>query len=194
MSFFPFFGGGIYGAINSAVSLSRETKENKTAGSYILIAGFSSVSVLFAAMFLFCFLEMRGLANKFSLRTAHSYIKRLIEDHPELSEFESILNNPDALKRLAAMISNELRPSEQKQVSKILDEINKIDPNDTEKGTKLENIRQNICDVIQSHAMVHPEFIEKVHNTVLSENHKAYIRQQQIKNTELFKQSKINKR
>lgn len=188
------FGVGIYGAVNSAVSLNRDTKGNKNVGSYILISGFSSVGVLLAAMFLFCVLEMRGLANEFTSRTVRLYIKRLIQEHPELSEFQSVLDNPDALKRLAAMISNELRPSEQKQVSRILDEIEKIDPNDAERETKLENIRQNIGDIIKSHAMVHPEFIEKVRSVVLSENHKAYIKQQQMKNAMLIKKSKTNKR
>ena len=126
-----------------------------------------SLSVLFA-IFGACFLaipiaDAYSSDYEFASHVAREYLKKEIQEHPELKTFEKVLHNPRALRSVATMISNHLRPSEQKLVMKAIDEMISTKTRTTaEKIAITKQAHAKIVKIIQEHASVYPEFIDEV--------------------------------
>jgi hypothetical protein len=90
-----------------------------------------------------------------------------MQEHPEIKEFESVLNNKKALKSVATMISNSLRPSEQERVLYISNELLRKTQNTAitrqEKVMLTKNAYSEIIKIIKEHAAVHPDFINEIY-------------------------------
>ena len=132
----------------------------------------------FIAYFITCSLiPLYRNANKFASKTARKYLAKLMEQNPELKQYESVLQNTDAMKRIATKISNELRNSEQKR---ILELVNKINLDSTEE--QIEKIHKEIAKVIEEHSTIHPEFLEHVYGALVNADYMMYVKQKQQEN------------
>ncbi len=126
---------------------------------------FMSVIILGAISFLFCpLIDSYKGSNMFTSNTARKYLKRCIKEHPELKDFESVFKNPQALKSVATMISNSLRPEEQKR---ILGAIAKIQQytyrSNEEKVVAMLAAQRQIIQILQEHAATDPQFINEIY-------------------------------
>lgn len=122
-------------------------------------------------------LRAQKTADKFAARTAKQYVDQLASEHPELKQFQSVLCNHDFMKRVSTLISNELRPSERQEVLAILSRLDESDYR--EYSEKLDQAQQKIKVIIEGHAVVHPEFIDKIYALMFNENYEMYKKQQQ---------------
>ena len=119
---------------------------------------FVACAALLAALVMWYIVGTYKDANKAAVNVARDYIKKAIKDYPDLADFESVLSNDRAMKHLAAVIANNLRPSEQKEVKDIVLKTDLIfDP------LKKEEAYKQIEQVIKNHIHVHPEFIPNIY-------------------------------
>ena len=130
-------------------------------------------------------LRAQKTADKFAARTAKKYVDQLASEHPELKQFQSVLCNHDFMKRVSTLISNELRPSERQEVLAILSRLDESDYR--EHSEKLDQAQQKIKVIIEEHAVVHPEFVDKIYTLVFNENYEMYKKQQQKLNDYVVK-------
>ena len=90
-----------------------------------------------------------------------------MKEHPKIKEFESVLNNKKALKSVATMISNSLRPSEQERVLAVANELllktQNTEIKDQEKIALTKKAYSEIIKIIKEHAAVHPDFINEIY-------------------------------
>ncbi len=132
----------------------------------------------FIAYFITCSLvPLYRNANKFASKTASKYLAKLMEQNPELKQYESVLQNTDAMKRIATKISNELRDSEQKRILELVD---KIELDSTEE--QIDKIHDEIAKVIEEHSTVHPEFLNNVYGYLANADYMMYVKQKQQEN------------
>ena len=162
-------------------------QEEQTLTKPAMTTGVLLIIIMIAYLFIHGTLNAHKNANKFAQRVAYSYVKQMIETHPELSKFQPVLYNPASLKRITNLISNELRDSEQKQILKILSELNTSRLEDSENTEKMGNACEKIVQIIEQHASVHPEFIDKIHSVMFNEDYLIYVKKQQEINRELIK-------
>ena len=112
--------------------------------------------------------------EKFLSLVARKYLKKELEEHPELKQFEKNLDNPQAIQDVSTLIFNSLRPSERKLVTQIILEANQNLRDHRKYGTEdaesskiykvfLNDARNKIITVLKEHASVHPEFISDIH-------------------------------
>ena len=160
-------------------------QEFKTKHPTLLSVGWSAVLLLLEAVSVRNLLRAQKTADKFAARTAKQYVEQLTSEHPELKQFQSVLCNHDFMKRVSTLISNELRPSERQEVLAILSELDKSDYR--EYSEKLGQAQQKIKVIIEGHAVVHPEFVDKIYALMFNENYEMYKKQQQKLNDYVVK-------
>lgn len=132
--------------------------------------------VLFCIIFNTC--NKYKKAEKFSMLVAKRYIKNASKDFPDLKDFDEVLNNPNAMRNIATIISNQLRSSEQKLirdiVSDAMEKWEKQEKTDGITNSRLYFISKKICakacadiaQVLKEHASVHPEFLPNIYKTM----------------------------
>ena len=118
---------------------------------------------IFTYLFLLASIAVVGLvlrADKDIASTVvHKYLRKEMNEHPELAQYKHILLNPQALEDLATFVSNSLHPSDQKQIIDIVKKCEcglyktLLDYNKTLCAT-----RDEVIKVINNHAAMHPEF------------------------------------
>jgi len=167
----------------SAISSGASFIEKKYNISKNVIFGTTTfASGLIAYFFLAAIFFMHKSANGFANEVVKKYINKKISENPDYQQFSAILNNPNALKRLGALISNQLWPSDQKR---IIDMVNNIELKSTMEDIDL--VHKDIVKVIEDYASVNPEFIKDIYSALLRENHDMYIKQKQFENAQLQK-------
>ena len=124
--------------------------------------------VLFGLCFILCILaDSYNTDKKFASLVARKFLKQTMQEHPEIKEFESVLYNKKALKSVATMISNSLRPSEQERVLYIANELlrktQNTDITRQEKVALTKKAYSEIIKIIKEHAAVHPDFINEIY-------------------------------
>jgi len=114
-------------------------------------------------------------AEKFSMLVAKRYIKKASKDFPDLKDFDEVLTNPNAMRNIATIISNQLHSSEQKLIRDIVSDATikwkKYEKNKTLTESQLFFISKKICakacadiaQVLNEHASVHPEFLSNIY-------------------------------
>ena len=150
------------------------------------VFGVNAVGIGFIAyVFLTAVLCLYNNANKFANETAKKYISKKIYECPEYDQFQNVLKNPEAIKRIAVLISNELRENEQKRIAEI---INKMElPISDEQIDALGN---QIVQIFEDHASIHPEFMDHVYAALARESYDIYVRQKQKENAKLLQKTK----
>lgn len=139
---------------------------------------FNIVVASFIAYFITCSLiPLYRNANKFASESATKYLEKLMMKNPELKQYKSVLQNPNAMTKIATKISNELRESEQKR---ILELVNKIELDSTEE--QIEKIHDEIAKVIEEHSVVHPEFLDHVYGYLVNADYMMFVKQKQQEN------------
>ena len=137
---------------------------------------------LLASFILASLLPAYKHANNFAGVSAKNYIKKTMSQNPKLKEYESLLQNSSAMKRIATIISNELCESEQKDILNLVKRINL--------GSTTEDIMQihnEIAKVIGGHAATHPEFNERVYNAIVNADYLEYVKKIQHENMQRAK-------
>ena len=102
--------------------------------------------------------------KKFAAHAAREYIVDTMKDYPDLKKFQQVLCNRKAMNHLATIISNNLRPSEQKIISDAVFNMKMQLP--LPKDQEIALVRKTLNEVVKvigEHASVHPEFIDKVY-------------------------------
>lgn len=172
-----------FGMLNKgAISLKKEynsIQSNVITGANLVLIGF------IAYFFLTSVLYLHNSANKFAIETAKKYINQKISEKPEYEQFCNVLKDPDALKRIATLVSNELNDTEQKRITEI---VNRIELAHQESQST--EAMYKIINIIEEHASVHPEFINKVYSALARESYDIYVKQKQNENAKLLRQQK----
>ena len=102
--------------------------------------------------------------RKFASHAAREYIIAAMKEYPELKQFQKVLSNRRAMNRLATVISNNLRPSEQKTISETVFKMKLQLPLPIREEQKLVRETLNkVVKIVEEHELVHPEFISKVY-------------------------------
>ena len=127
--------------------------------------------VLLGLCFILCILaDSYNTDTKFASQVARKFLKQTIQEHPEIKELESVLNNQKALKTVTTMISNSLRPSEQERILYIANELlrktQNTDITGQEKVMLTKKAYSEIIKIIKEHAAVHPDFINEIYATM----------------------------
>ena len=115
--------------------------------------------------------------ENFSSLVTRKYLRKELENKPELKQFEENLDNPQAMKDVSSLVFNSLRPSERKLVTQIVLEVQKklrdhgkygIEDTESLKTTKvlLSDARNKIITILQEHASAHPEFIGDIYSAM----------------------------
>jgi NhaP-type Na+/H+ and K+/H+ antiporter len=126
---------------------------------------------LVACLILGSLLPEYNKANKFAGTSARNYLKKIIAEHPEFKEYEYILSDPATMKRIAAVIANELRPSEQKRILKLVRKIN-LDSSDRE----IMITHNKIAEIVKEHALFDPGFMALVHAQLINADYVEYVK------------------
>ncbi len=115
--------------------------------------------------------------TNFLSSVARKYLKKELEKHPELKQFEKVLFNRQAMQNVSASIFNGLRPSERKRVARIILEASQNLRNYKKYGTEdvcslkivrtvLNDACNSIITILEEHASVHPEFIDNIYSVM----------------------------
>lgn len=140
----------------------------------------------FIAYFLICVLiPLYRNGNELAIKFTKKYLQKAIAENPELTRFQPVLENQPAMKKIATMVSNELRDSEQKRIIEL---INEIEFDSTEEH--IEKVHDAIAKIIAEHALVHPEFLEHVHGALVNADYMMYVKQKQQETKTLLNQPK----
>ena len=135
---------------------------------------------LVALLIIFSFMDIYSDYKKddaFLKLVARKYLKTELKNYPELKIFEKVLDNPQAMQNVSAMVFNSLRPSERKYVAQIITEMRKnlknhkkydLDTANFSKDTKIliSSARNQIIPIIQGHASAHPEFVSDIYSAM----------------------------
>lgn len=175
--------GGILGNKN-LVSLSQKSSNENLL--YVEIIGFCIFNValinLLAFIVLFYLVPTYENGNKFAAESAKNYLTKAMKQNPKLAEYQSVLQDSTAMKNIAANIVGELRPSEQKRILQL---VNQIEVDATKE--QLQRVHDEIVKVIDGHSAVHPEFLEYLHSLLVGVDYVMYVRKSQKENAKLLK-------
>ena len=102
--------------------------------------------------------------EKIASNIVRQYITKEMAEHPELKDFKNVLSNPQAMKNIATMVSNKLRPEEQ---ARILDIFNEFDrTNFQSKDAEIAELKKAIkktTKILEEHAATDPNFITEIY-------------------------------
>lgn len=138
-----------------------------------------------AYVFLIAILCLYNNANKFANEAAKKYISKKIAECPDYDQFQNVLKKPAAIKRIAVLISNELRETEQKSVAKIMNKLD-IPASDDQ----IEALYSEILQVFEDHATMNPEFMDHIYGALARESYDIYVTQKQKENAKLLQRTK----
>ena len=140
-----------------------EIKNSSAKNNVELIVLSTLMAAACACMLLLPVIEEYKNDYAFASHAAREYLKKEMQEHPELKTFEKVLRNPRAIRSVATMISNSLHKSEQKLVLDAIEEMNMAETHTKEeKIAVIEQAHAKIVKIIQEHASVHPEFADEV--------------------------------
>ena len=148
---------------------------------FVNVFGISFIAVVFIC----CIVSVYNNANRTAIDIAKKYLEKNFANHPDFAQFQYVLNSPVAMRRIATMVSNEMRESEQQHIIKLLDKIEL-----TSSIEQIEEIYNQIVNVIEGHSQLHPDFIEKVYSVIVHENYLLYKKQKQDEISKTFNQQK----
>jgi len=161
----------------SVVALNKEAnsiqEKHKIDRAFMNVVNGFSVGLL-ALIFICCALAVYNNANKTASYIARKYINK----HPDFKQFDSVLNNPASMRRIATQISNELHKSEQQQVLNLIKQIELTSTNE-----QIEEIYNKIVAIIEEHAKIHSEFMPNLYSVVMNESYALYVKQIQRQNS-----------
>ena len=161
----------------SVVALNRESdsvrEKHKIDRVFMNVVNGFSVGFM-ALIFICCTWAVYNNANKTASYIARKYINK----HPDFKQFDSVLNNPASMRRIATQISNELHKSEQQQVLNLIKQIELTSTNE-----QIEEIYNKIVAIIEEHAKIHPEFMPNLYSVVMNESYTLYVKQIQRQNS-----------
>ena len=137
----------------------------------------TTIAVLLVAFIAVVMVETGKKIDRTAARTALKYLKQLFGKKPELKQFENVLSDQKSLEEIAAYIFNNLRPSEQQDIHKIIEDSHllgsllKLESLSGAEKTKqimdIENLKNAIIEKIENHATVHPEFMPGLESLLL---------------------------
>ena len=137
----------------------------------------TTIAVLLVAFIAVVMVETGKKIDNTSARTALKYLKQLFGKKPELKQFENVLSDQKSLEEIAAYIFNNLRPSEQQDIHKMIEDSHllgsllKLESLSGAEKTKqimdIENLKNAIIEKIENHATVHPEFMPGLESLLL---------------------------
>ena len=175
-------GAGVYTANKTVKTTGQITTHDK----WLL----TLMAFMLFYIYLDTYCRYRKVKN-FSAHVARKYLRKSMKDMPEMKIFGNLLDNPKAMKNIATLIFNSLRPSEQKLVKNIVSDtlagIKKYEKCYLE-DEQLEFICKklfvkasgDITKIIQEHASVHPEFIQNIYKS-MAHTDMIYTRQQRTR-------------
>lgn len=162
-------GAGVYVAKQNTETVDSLAKQDKW-----LIMFMAAILI---CMYIDAYKQYKSTENLLSV-VARKYLKMAAKDMPEITDFDKVLAIPTAMKDITTLISNSLRPSEQKLIndiiSKALAELRVCQTSDM-KNEQLfvasqkifAQARADIVKIIREHASVHPEFINDVYSAIV---------------------------
>ena len=143
----------------------------------------TTIAVLLVAFIAIVMFEASKKIDKTSAYTALKYLKQIFKKNPELKKLENVLSDQKSLEVVAAYIFNNLRPSEQQDIHKIIEDSHiltsliNIDQKKEQERTKdlmvIEETKDKIINKINEHAnpdndfKPHPEFISGLETLLL---------------------------
>jgi len=162
-------GAGVYTAKQNMETADSLAKHDK----WLIVL----MAAILVCLYIDAYLQYRKL-EKLSATVARKYLKQSVKDRPEMKDFDKVLDNPQAMKDIAILISNSLRPSERKLVddiiSKALAKLHKYERFDIEDAQLLIVSKKifakacaDIIKIIKEHSSVHPEFIHDVYSALV---------------------------
>ena len=133
-------------------------------------------------------------SNKFASGAIKTYVKSIIKADPELQKYAHVLSDSNVTKKIADLISQKLRPSEQQDI------INVITNLENQQGITKQSVviaYQEIAQIIKNHAQFDPNFVSEIEIALVHADYLDYVKQAQEKNTAMLqqtaKQQKIRK-
>ena len=137
----------------------------------------TTIAVLLVAFIAIVMVETGKKIDNTSARTALKYLKQLFGKKPELKQFENVLSDQKSLEEIAAYIFNNLRPSEQQDIHKMIEGSHLLSSllkteslSGTEKTKQImavENLKNGIIKKIEDHMSSHPEFATGLESLLL---------------------------
>lgn len=98
--------------------------------------------------------------EKTKFLTRH-YLHDVFVNHPELKQYRFILEDPKAMKEIAALVCNGLSESEQKEILNLVStELSKV--NHLNRKSKLRELENDIIAIVNKHTAKNPEHMNKV--------------------------------
>lgn len=165
------FGAGATGFIeyaNKGTSQDAQLRGHIVEG-FIILATICLVAIFMA--------DASKKLDKNASRTALKYLKQLFSKNPELKKFENVLSDQKSLEEVAAYIFNNLRPSEQQDICKMIEDSHLLSSllkleslTGTEKTKQImviENLKNGIIKKIEDHMSSHPEFATGLESLLL---------------------------
>lgn len=144
------------------VTGAQELKNKKEVSSqdiFISVVIFGAISLLFCPL-----IDSYKSSNKFTSNTTRKYLQQIMKEYPELKDFESVLKNPHALKNVATVISNSLRPEEQQRVLNAISKIQqRVHCPAKEQVVAMLAAQKQIIQILQEHAATDPQFINEIY-------------------------------
>ncbi len=137
----------------------KDNKEVRAQDVFMTAVVFGGLALLILPL-----IDSYKSSNKFASKTARKYIKQIMQEHPELKDFDSVLTNQQALKSITTMISNSLRPEEQKRVLNIITRVQQYVYRSTPDAViAMQAAQKEIIQILQEHAAVHPNFVTEIY-------------------------------
>ena len=137
----------------------------------------TTIAVLLVAFIAVVMFETGKKIDRTAARTALKYLKQLFGKKPELKQFENVLSDQKSLEEIATYIFNNLRPSEQQDIHKMIEDshlLSSLLKTESLSGTEktkqimdIENLKNDIIKKIEDHATVHPEFMSGLESLLL---------------------------
>jgi len=163
---------GIPASIASIVLITTnpdklQNPKNQSTEQPAVAVGAFGVIILLAVVGYFYF---KKSLNKSLVESMTKYVEKLMTYDPEMREFKDILDNPNAMKRIANFISNELPDAEQNKIASIIKEINNSKAPET-----LQQKYDQIVAIIENYAKKYPEkFLDELYAVLDKETFPIY--------------------
>ena len=102
------------------ITRGPEALENPSKKAIVSFSITTAMMIGVIAIVIWCAVERYEYDYVFASRLVRNFIKQVMKDHPELKSFEKVLDNPQAMRNIATMVSNAIEPSVQSEIVEIL--------------------------------------------------------------------------
>ncbi len=102
------------------ITRGPEALENPSKKAIVSFSITTAMMIGVIAIVIWCAVERYKDDYVFASRLVRNFIKQAMKDHPELKSFEKVLDNPQAMRSIATMVSNAIEPSVQLEIVEIL--------------------------------------------------------------------------